>query len=61
MTKQFLCAFIIDDLWQEHFNSEIVIYTQKFIQHTLKSKSFLNKALSLVVFVKSICVNFTSL
>ena len=62
--------FSIDDLWQGHFHSEIVMYTQKFIEQNFRIKVFFVKvnnkvlykyALSLVLYVISLCVYFTSL
>ena len=39
-TSSFCVLFIIDDLWQGHFHSEAVIYTQKFVLQNLRIKKF---------------------
>ena len=64
----FFDALRIDDLWQGHFHSEIVINTQKFILHNFKTKKLFvylntqvlyNKPLNLVFFVTNLFVYFT--
>ena len=39
--------FSVDDLWQVHFHSEFVIYTQKFDLQNFRIKVFLYKLINL--------------